>query len=101
MAGDRQKFNPFYGLVVLLGAVFAVTAIAYTLGLVVSLRPPEVGPGVAVESSGFFRFLDRRGEGLLMAEIAGLTVTSLAAMGLDRWRSWRGGRIDGVKGGGS
>ncbi len=88
MSRPHSRVNPFYALVVLTGVVFAITTLAYVVVLVVSESPPGDGTG-AVMDSPVLRFIEQRGETLMLWEAGVLTVAAVLAMGLDRWRSRR------------
>ena len=89
----KQDLNPFYSLVVLVGIAFVVTALAYVVSLV-RLQPPAgtIASAGPLPSSPVMRFIERRGESLMLWEAAALTTAALLAMGLDRWRSWQARR---------
>ena len=87
----KHEFNPFYALVVLTAVAFMLTALAYVASLV-RLQPPEGMTSESAPQSPIMLFIERRGESLMLYQAAALTVTSLLAMGLDRWRSWQSAR---------
>lgn len=73
--------NPFYPLVVLTGVAFVVTALAYVVAWVVTMQPDA-----AVEPGPVVRFMNERGERLLIWEVGALAILAVLAMGLDQWR---------------
>ena len=60
---ERKSTNPFYGLLVVVGIVFTVTACAYGVMTVRGLKPDEAAEasGAGAESSDLMTFLDRHG----------------------------------------
>jgi len=89
----KQDFNPFYALVVIVGIAFVMTALAYVVSLV-RLQQPAGRAAAPLPTSPVMTFIERRGESLMLWEAAGLTVSAILAMGLDRWRSWQGRRAE-------
>ena len=87
----KKPINPFYPLLVVAGTAFCITACAYGLMAMRSLRPHHAGSaakaGTAqVEPQGphpLMTFLERNGTNLLLGELALLAVFSFAAMGTD------------------
>jgi hypothetical protein len=87
----KKPINPFYPLLVVAGTAFCITACAYGLMAMRSLRPHQAGPaakaGAAqVEPRGphpLMTFLERHGTSLLLSELGLLAVFSFAAMGTD------------------
>jgi len=82
----RSNINPFYALVVVTGAAFAVTTLAYVVALVVAESPRNGGSNAVTESS-VLRFFEQRGETIMLWEAGVLAVAAVLAMGLDRWRT--------------
>jgi hypothetical protein len=81
----HASINPFYALVVIVGVVFVITALAYVAALVVS-ESSSGGSGVALNSP-VLRFVEQRGESLMLWETGALAAAAVLAMGLDRWRA--------------
>jgi len=87
----KKPLNPFYPLLVVAGTAFCITACAYGLLAMRSLRPHHAGPTAhvgagPVEPRGphpLFTFLERDGTNLLLGELALLAIFSFAAMGTD------------------
>ena len=69
--------NPFFGLTALLGMAFVVTIFAMVATMFGDPRSP------------MNQFFDQSGGSLMMAEVVGLLVAGLLAMGLDRWQTLR------------
>jgi hypothetical protein len=84
----RLQFNPFYLLAMLFGVAFTVTACAYGLMMLRANRaeglPQEGQPGF-----GLLDLLSRHGTAILVAELLGLAVFSVAAIYLDHYRGRR------------
>lgn len=90
MAKQREPFNPFYGLLVVLGVVFLLTACAYYVMAYRAIRPPAAaGAEAAPGDHPLTRFLDRNGIQLLGWELALLAGATFGAMWLDRFRTLR------------
>ncbi len=90
MSRRREAFNPFYALVLVTSVLFVVTALAYVTSWVI-IRPVSGGPGTPAVSPAM-RFLDERGESMLLWQAGLLTGSAILAMGFDRWRSRRAER---------
>lgn len=89
MPKQREPFNPFYALLVVLGVVFLVTACAYYVMAFRALRPAPGGVGQGPASHPLTDLLDRQGIAILGWELGLLAAATFAAMGLDRFRSLR------------
>jgi len=74
--------NPFYVLLVVVGAVFAVTACAYAVMMYQSWPL-----GVPTGQGGLMALLNERGMTILMIELVLLGVSTVAAIGTDEY--WR------------
>jgi hypothetical protein len=85
----RRGFNPFYGLVVIVGTAFTVTAFAYGVMAFRAFRT-SAAPRADAETRGerLMALLDRRGLEIMGCELAILGVASVGAMWSDRW--WHG-----------
>lgn len=71
--------NPFYLLLALAGFAFVITVVAYWLMSLAVIRDPlSENP-----RDGLFSFLEAHGTSLLIGEVIGLVVLSLAAMVTD------------------
>ncbi len=83
-----QRFNPFYLLAMLFGIAFTITACAYGLMMLRSIRaeglPQEGHPGY-----GLMELLRQHGTAILGVELVGLAVFTLAAIYLDHHRGRR------------
>jgi hypothetical protein len=81
-----QKFaNPFYGLLVAAGIVFALTAICYGVMAFRDARPPAAADEVVAVKADhpLLAWMSRNGEAALLAELAFLAVFTFAAIGTD------------------
>jgi hypothetical protein len=88
MAKSKQPFNPFYFLAMMFGIAFTITACAYGLMMLKSIRPDGL-PRPGQPGSGLMDFLSHRGVAILAVEIAGLAIFSIAAIWLDHCRGRR------------
>jgi hypothetical protein len=88
MAKSKQPFNPFYFLAMMFGIAFAITACAYGLMMLKSIRPDGL-PRPGQPGSGLMDFLSQHGVAILALEIAGLAIFSIAAIWLDHVRGRR------------
>lgn len=83
MAKAKEPFNPFYGLLIVMGTLFCVTACAYGVMAFTAVR---TGPITAGEAPGarLLVFLDQQGAKLLAGELSLLAIATFGAMGFDR-----------------
>jgi hypothetical protein len=89
--GNKKAVNPLYPVVVLSGIAFTLTACAYGILMVRTQNPRTAG---TVGDSPLLLFLDKHGFLLLMAELAVLTLASVAAMATDDYWTARRGSSD-------
>jgi hypothetical protein len=91
-----QKFaNPFYGLLLAAGIVFALTAICYGVMAFREARPlaaKDAPAAEAAEEHPLIEWMSQHGETALMAELAFLAVFTFAAIGTDDYWQQRGER---------
>jgi hypothetical protein len=88
MAKSKQPFNPFYFLAILFGIAFTITACAFGVMMLKSIRPEGLPhPGQA--GSGLMDLLSQRGVAILAVEVCGLAIFSIAAIYLDHLRGRR------------
>ncbi len=76
--------NPFYGLLAVIGAVFVVTAFAYSLVAYAAIQG-HLASSPSLAEHPLCRVLDRHGETLLQVELALVGLMAFAAMGTDRY----------------
>jgi hypothetical protein len=88
MSKSTQPFNPFYFLAMLFGIAFTITACAYGLMMLKSIRPDGL-PRPGQPGSGLMDSLSKHGVAILAVEIAGLAIFSIAAIWLDHCRGRR------------
>jgi hypothetical protein len=79
---QKQPFNPFYLLLVLVGIAFTVTACAYAVMMFRATR--FTGRESAGEPSALMSVLDERGMEILGIEVLLLGVATVGAIGLER-----------------
>ncbi len=84
----KQPINPFYLLAMLFGVAFTITACAYGLMMLKSIRPEGL-PREGEPGAGLMDLLRQNGTTLLAIELAGLAVFSIAAIYLDHLRGKR------------
>jgi uncharacterized membrane protein YphA (DoxX/SURF4 family) len=85
VAKQREAFNPFYALLVLIGVAFSVTACAYGVMTFVSLRAAEAGQNPAAAASTLAKFMNDHGEKMLGGELLLLAVATVGAISTDRF----------------
>jgi hypothetical protein len=85
MARMKAPLNPFYPLLVVVGAVFTVTAFAYGL-----MTVRYSGAAYIADEHPLIELMRERGTDFLLWEVAALCVFSIAAMATDRYWSRRG-----------
>ena len=88
MAKSKQSFNPFYFLAMLFGIAFTITACAYGVMMLKSIRPEGL-PRPGQPGSGLMDLLSQRGIAILAVELTGLAIFSIAAIWLDHVRGRR------------
>jgi hypothetical protein len=86
MAKQKDPFNPFYLILVVVGIAFAITACAYC---VMAFRAVAHQQATNTETSSAFLmdFLDQYGIWLMLAEIVLLAIATVGAIGTDDY--WR------------
>jgi hypothetical protein len=94
MATSSEPRNPLYLLLLLVGLLFVVTAIAYALIPILEQKAAEQGE--QPPPSEFRDALHRDGSTWLLGELAVLVVIGIASMVLDRLRSLKTGKRDGT-----
>jgi len=85
-AKNKKKKNPFYTLLIWVGVVFAVTATSYGVMTVTYLRASEEITELSDPAETYhplFRFLDKNGFDLMLAELGVLGVLTFAAIAYD------------------
>lgn len=90
----KKPINPFYLLLLVAGAAFAITAMAYGVMTVRSLHasrvagfgPVEASDAVpASEPTRFDELIDRYGAHVMLAELVLLTIGTVGAIGYDQY----------------
>jgi hypothetical protein len=87
MSVPEEPRNPLYLLLLLIGVVFILTALAYAV--VPALEDKAREMGTVPPASPLRDALRRDGWKWILGEVAALVVVGLASMGLDRYRRWR------------
>jgi hypothetical protein len=81
-----EKFaNPFYGLLLVTGIVFALTAVCYGVMAFRDAQPVAAGQPQAAPKHPLMVWMSRHGEMALMSELAFLAVFTFAAIGTDEF----------------
>jgi hypothetical protein len=75
---SRKAINPFYGLLVVVGVLFVITACAY---FVMTLR--DAKPELKSTAHPLLAFVEKHGLTALIAELAVLGVATFGAIGTD------------------
>jgi len=85
---DQSGFNPFYGLLILAGVAFCITACAYGVMVFLETQPSAADRGAA--GHPLLEFLARHGVKLLTVELVVLGVATFGAIGTDGYWTRRG-----------
>jgi hypothetical protein len=81
-----EKFaNPFYGLLIVTGLAFALTAVCYGVMAFREARPAVAGQVQAAPNHPLMNWMSRHGEMALLSELAFLAVFTFAAIGTDEF----------------
>jgi hypothetical protein len=102
LASTKPPLNPFHFLLGLMGVIFTVTAIGFTVLIVREEKQawqqptPVVAKGTAKEPDmrehPLLKLLSAHGMEILLYQIGVIAVFTAAAIGLDRWRDVRAER---------
>lgn len=84
---QEEPRNPFYLLLLLVGLLFVLTALAYAVVPVLEEKARDMGQ--VPPPSPFRDALRADGWKWVLLEVAALVVLGLLSMGLDRYRRWR------------
>ena len=84
---DKEPRNALYLLLLLLGLVFILTALAYAVVPVLEEKARD--QGVIPPPSPWRDALGQHGWKWLLVEVAALVVVGIGCMGLDRYRRWK------------
>ena len=88
MATQRQTTNPFYGLLLVAGIAFAVTACAYGVMAVQEMNPDRAMAN-STANTRLVDFLNKHGAATMIAELVVLAIAASAAIGTDHRRAHR------------
>jgi hypothetical protein len=91
LAKAKEPFNPFYILVVLVGAAFAVTTFAYGT---MAYRATSAAAAAGDRGPGLMSLVDRYGVQTMTVELGLLGAATMGAMWLDRLRHRRSAAAD-------
>lgn len=86
----KKPVNPFYVLLVIVGATFAVTACAYGITAMRELRPTRAAADAPPQSTSLTEFMAEHGERLLVGELLLLAVAVVGAISTDGFWMRRG-----------
>lgn len=83
MAGSARRINWCYGLLLVVGVAFSITACSY---FVLALRDVRsvAAVGAASPRTGLMDFIDAHGVKLMAGQIVALAVLTVAAIATDR-----------------
>lgn len=87
MQSADEPRNPLYLLLLVIGVLFIITALAYAVVPVLEQRARDLGQ--PVPPSPFRDALRRDGWRWVLYEVAALVAVGLLSMALDRYRRWR------------
>jgi hypothetical protein len=103
LASTKPPLNPFHFLLGLMGVIFTVTAIGYTMLIVREEKqawqapPPVAAPGTPaapdMREHPLLKLLSAHGMEILLSQIGIIAVLTAAAIGLDRWRDMRSEKV--------
>ncbi|MDX1962074.1 MAG: hypothetical protein SFX18_02910 [Pirellulales bacterium] len=95
LQSTKSRWNPFHPLLGILGFVFTVTAVSYTIVLVrenrqpllpVAAAPVDAAAPAPMAGGEWLDWMRKHGDRLLAGQIAGIAALTCGAIGLDRWR---------------
>jgi hypothetical protein len=88
-----KSANPFYGLLVIAGIAFALTAISYGVMAFREARPPGVDDAALAQAEHPLHvWMSRHGETALLTELGLLAICTIAAIGTDNYWQRRANR---------
>ena len=91
-AEEKKPVNPFYVALIILGTLFAITACAYGVMMLVTIREGDIPTTAATplsEQHPMMLFMDRHGFHLLLWELGLLALAIMLAMTTDTIRERR------------
>jgi len=86
MAKKKDRINPFYVLLVIVGVIFFITACAYGLMALKSFSPAGAQANSAA-GERLLRFMNDWGMSLMIGELVLLGISTFAAMATDSYWS--------------
>ncbi len=84
VASEKRRINLCFGLLLVVGVAFCITACSYFVLALRDVRSVEVGPAAGPARSALMDFIDAHGVKLMTGEIAALAVLTVAAIATDR-----------------
>ncbi len=88
MGTPKQTANPFYGVLLVVGIAFALTACVYGVMTVQRMNPSRVTSG-STAGTWVIDFMDNHGATTMIVELVVMAVATGAAIGTDRIRARR------------
>lgn len=85
MPRSRKSANPFYGLLVVAGIAFALTATTYCVMAFRQARPAAAENEPAAPDHPLVKWMRRHGEAALMTELFVLALCTFGAIGTDNY----------------
>ncbi len=79
----KKAVNPFYIVLVLVGACFGITAMAYASATTIAQQNPELAADSRESGHGLIGLMDQYGERLMMIELGALAITTVLAITTD------------------
>ena len=83
MPRTRRALNPFYPILVVMGVLFSITALAYGVMSTVALNRPEIAFASDRTPNSWFLLIDQHGFSLMMIELAVLFAATVLAISTD------------------
>lgn len=83
---QKQRRNPFYLLLGLVGFLFTITACAYCISVLRGVRPETARAAV----HPFEKLMDRHGTSLLAGQLVVLAIATVGAVALDEYHARNG-----------
>lgn len=84
MPSPRKRVNVWYGLLLVVGVAFCITACSYFVLALRDVRSVEVGPAAGPVRTKFMDFIDQHGVKLMTVEIAALAILTVGSIATDK-----------------
>jgi hypothetical protein len=88
MSGSKRPRNWFYALAMLFGLAFTLTACSFGV-LILHANRPAGSAGVGPSGERLLNLLDQHGTAILVCELVGLAIFTVAAIRVDHVRGMR------------